>query len=75
MGRACIALAQGNFARRLALPSLRIFPRPIGPRLGVFSESVRPRLARAAPLSLRNGLAGGVLALVLALWGYRLLLV
>ena len=72
MGRACIALAQGNFARAWHYHPFAFFLVPLA--LGLACSPSRFGRAWLAlhPL-LRNGLAGGVLALVLALWGYRLL--
>ena len=74
MGRACIALAQGNFAGAWHYHPFAFFLVPLA--LGLACSPRRfGRAWRALPPSVRKGLAGGVLALVLVLWGYRLLLV
>ena len=74
MGRACIALAQGNLADAWHYHPFAFFLVPLALGLAC-SPSRFGRAWLALPPSLRKGLAGGVLALVLALWGYRLLLV
>ena len=72
MGRACIALVQGNLASAWHYHPFAFFLVPLALGLAC-SPSWFSRAWLALPLSLRKGLAGGVLALVLALWGYRLL--
>lgn len=74
MGRACIALAQGNLAGAWHYHPFAFFLVPLA--LGLACSPRRcGRAWLALPPYLRKGLAGSVLALVLALWGYRLLLV
>ena len=72
MGRACIALAQGNLAAAWHYHPFVLFLVPLALGLAC-SPSRCSRTWLALPPYLRKGLAGGVLALVLALWGYRLL--
>ena len=74
MGRACIALAQGNFAGAWYYHPFAFFLVPLALGLAC-SPSRFGRAWLALSPSLRKGFVGGVLALVLALWGYRLLLV
>ena len=74
MGRACIALAQGNFAGAWNYHPFAFFLVPLALYLACFPSRFG-RVWLALPSYLRKGLAGSVLALVLALWGYRLLLV
>ncbi|MDE2706921.1 MAG: DUF2752 domain-containing protein [Gemmatimonadota bacterium] len=74
MGRACIALAQGNLTDAWHYHPFAFFLVPLALALACFPSRFG-RAWLALPLSLRRVLAGGVLALVLALWGYRLLLV
>lgn len=74
MGRACIALAQGNLAGAWHYHPFAFFLIPLALGLAC-SPSRFGRAWLALPPYFRKGLAGGVLALVLALWGYRLLLV
>ena len=72
MGRACIALAQGNLAGAWHYHPFAFFLVPLA--LGLACSP--SRLGRAwltLPPSLRKGLAGGVLALALMLWLYRLM--
>jgi len=72
MGSACIALAQGNLASAWHYHPFAFFLVPLALTLACFPS----RLSRAwlaLPLAFRNSLAGGVLALVLMLWLYRLL--
>ena len=72
MGRACIALAQGNLASAWHYHPFAFFLVPL--TLGLACSPSRfGRAWLALPSSFRKGLAGGVLVLVLALWGYRLL--
>ena len=72
MGRACIALAQGNLADAWHYHPFAFFL--ISLALGLAcSPSQLSRAWLALPPSLRKGFAGGVLALVLMLWVYRLL--
>ena len=73
MGRACIALAQGNPAGAWHYHPFAFFLVPLALGLAC-SPSRLDRAWLALPPSLRKGFAGGALALVLALWGYRLLL-
>ena len=72
MGRACIALAHGNIADAWHYHPFAFFLVPLALVLAC-SSSRLGRAWLALPPYLRRGLAGGVLALVLALWGYRLL--
>lgn len=72
MGRACIALVQGNFASAWHYHPFAFFLVPLALGLAC-SPSWLGRAWLALPPLLRQGLAEGVLAFVLALWGYRLL--
>ena len=73
MGRACIALAQGNLVGAWHYHPFAFFLVPLALGLA-WSPSWLSRTWLALHPYLRNGLVGGVLVLVLALWGYRLLL-
>ena len=72
MGRACIALAQGNLAGAWHYHPFAFFLIPLALGLAC-SPSRFGRAWLVLPPSVRKGLAGGMLALVLVLWGYRLL--
>ena len=72
MGRACIALAQGNFAGAWHHHPFAFFLVPLALGLAC-SPSWFGRAWPTLPLALRKSLAGGVLALVLMLWLYRLM--
>ena len=72
MGRACIALAQGNFASAWHYHPFAFFIVPLAFGLAC-SPSRLGSAWLALPPYLRKGFAGGVLVLVLVLWGYRLM--
>ena len=74
MGRACIALAQGNLSGAWHYHPFAFFLVPLAIGLACYPSRFG-RAWLALPSPFRKGLAGAVLALVLALWGYRLLLV
>lgn len=71
MGRACIALAQGNLAGAWHYHPFAFFLIPLALGLAC-SPSRFGRAWLVLPPSVRKGLAGGMLALVLVLWGYSL---
>lgn len=71
MGRACIALAQGNFADAWHYHPFAFFLVLLALGLAC-SPSWFGRAWLALRPLLRQSLAGGVLVLVLALWVYRL---
>ncbi len=73
MARACIALVQGNFAGAWHYHPFAFLLVPLALGLACFPSRFG-RTWLALPSSLRKGLAGGALVLVLALWGYRVLL-
>ena len=72
MGRACIALAQGNLTDAWHYHPFAFFLVPLALGLACSPNRLGRAWLALHPL-LCQGLAGGVLALVLALWGYRLL--
>lgn len=72
MGRACIALAQGNLTDAWHYHPFAFFLVPLALSLAC-SPSLLGRAWLALHPYLRNGLAGGVLALALMLWLYRLM--
>ena len=72
MGRACIVLAQGNLTGAWHYHPFAFFLVPLALGLACFPSRLVCAWLTLHP-SLRKGFVGGVLALVLALWGYRLL--
>ena len=72
MGRACIALAQGNLTDAWHYHPFTFFIVPLALGLAC-SPSRFGRAWLALPPYLRKGLVGGVLALALMLWLYRLM--
>ena len=72
MARACIALAQGDFAGAWHYHPFAFFLVSLALALA-YSPSRLGRAWLVLSPPLRKVLAGGVLALVLALWIYRVL--
>lgn len=72
MGRACIALAQGNLADAWHYHPFAFFLVPLALGLACFPGRFGRAWLALRP-SLRQGLAGSVLALALMLWLYRLM--